>query len=140
MANFQLSIVTPEVTIFEETVESIIVPGAKGYLGVLANHAPLITPLQPGKITIYLPGRSTEIILAVAGGFLEVAHNRATILADAAEHADKIDRERAAAALARARRRLEDHPPDLDLDRATAAFHRAQNRLRILDDILVDHG
>ena len=139
MAEFQLSIVTPEVTIFDEMVESLIVPGAKGYLGVLANHAPLITPLQPGKITIQMPGRSTEIILAVSGGFLEVAHNRATILADSAEMADKIDRERALAALERAKKRLEDHSYDLDTDRATAAYRRAQNRLRILDDILVTH-
>ncbi len=140
MATFQLSIVTPETTIFDEMVESIVVPGAKGYLGVLANHAPLITPLQPGKITIYLPGRSTEIILAVAGGFLEVAQNQATILADSAEHADKIDRERAQAALERARKRLEERPYDLDTDRATAAYRRAQNRLRILDDVLVAHN
>lgn len=140
MAEFQLSIVTPEVTIFEEMVESLIVPGAKGYLGILANHAPLISPLQPGKITIHMPGKTTEIILAVSGGFLEVAHNRATILADSAEMADKIDRERALAALERAKKRLDEHAYDLDTDRATAAYRRAQNRLRILDDILVTHN
>jgi F-type H+-transporting ATPase subunit epsilon len=137
MANFQLAIVTPEETIFEEPVESIIVPGTKGYLGIMANHAPLISPLQPGKITIYLPGKTTELILAVSGGFVEVAHNRATILADAAEYAEKIDRDRAVAALERARQRLEERSHDLDTDRATAAYRRAQNRLRIFDDILV---
>ena len=136
MANFELSIVTPEETIFDEMVESIIVPGAKGYLGVMASHAPLITPLQPGKITIHLPG-GAELILAVSGGFLEVAHNRATILADAAESADKIDRQRAMAALDRARGRLTEKSQGLDIDRATAAFHRAQNRIRIADAILV---
>ena len=136
MANFQLSIATPEETIFDEMVESIIVPGVKGYLGVMANHAPLITPLQPGKITIHLTG-GTELLLAVSGGFLEVAHNRATILADAAEQATKIDRERALAALDRARNRLTEKPEGLDIDRATASFHRAQNRIRIADEILV---
>ena len=136
MATFQLSIATPEETIFDEMVESIIVPGVKGYLGVMANHAPLITPLQPGKITIHLPG-GTDLLLAVSGGFLEVAHNRATILADAAEQATKIDRERALAALDRARNRLTEKPEGLDIDRATAAFNRAQNRIRIVDEILV---
>ena len=137
MATFQLSIVTPEETILDEMVESIIVPGVKGYLGVMANHAPLITPLQPGKITIHLPG-GTELLLAVSGGFLEVAHNRATILADAAEQAGKIDRQRAVAALDRARQRLTGHRAvGLDIDRATAAFRRAQNRIRIADAILV---
>ncbi len=136
MATYQLSIATPEETILEEMVESIIVPGAQGYLGVMANHAALITPLQPGKITIHLPG-GTELLLAVSGGFLEVAHNRATILADAAEHATKIDRARAVTALDRADKRLRDRPEGLDVDRATAAFRRAQNRIRIADEILV---
>lgn len=136
MATYQLSIATPEETILEEMVESIIVPGAQGYLGVMANHAALITPLQPGKITIHLPG-GTELLLAVSGGFLEVAHNRATILADAAEQATKIDRARAVTALDRADKRLRDRPEGLDVDRATAAFRRAQNRIRIADEILV---
>ncbi|MEW5701453.1 MAG: F0F1 ATP synthase subunit epsilon [Candidatus Zixiibacteriota bacterium] len=141
MSKFHLSIVTPQETVFDETVASIIVPGAKGYLGVLAHHAPLITPLQPGKITITLP-EGAELILAVSGGFLEVADNRATILADAAEQADKIDRDRALRALERARDRLHNHRQyeGLDLDRATAAFRRAQNRVRIADSILVDRS
>ena len=139
MPTFHLSIVTPEETVFDETVESIIVPGVKGYIGVLAHHAPLISPLQPGKITIYLPG-GTELMLAVSGGFLEVAHNRATILADAAEPANKIDRDRALAALERARKLISEHPPQegLDIDRALAAFRRAKSRVQIADSILVE--
>lgn len=136
MSTFQLSIVTPEETVFDETVVSLIVPGADGYLGVLAKHAALITPLQPGKITIRLTGE-TELILAVAGGFLEVANNRATILADAAEQGDRIDRERALKALERARGHLHDTSRDWDTDRATAALRRAESRIRVLDSILV---
>ena len=136
MATFQLSIVTPEATVFDETVVSLIVPGAEGYLGVLAHHAPLITPLQPGKITILLTGE-TELYLAVAGGFLEVAKNEATILADTAEQADQIDRERALEALERARRRLHDTSRHWDTDRATAALRRAESRIRVADSILV---
>jgi F-type H+-transporting ATPase subunit epsilon len=136
MANFHLSIVTPEVTVFDEEVSSLVVPGSKGYLGVLANHAPLITPLQPGKITIQLTGGS-ELNLAVAGGFLEVANNKATILADAAETIDKIDRDRALKSLDRARERLLDTTGDWDTDRATAAVNRANNRVRLIDASLV---
>ncbi len=136
MAKFQLSIVTPEETILDEQVDSIIVPGVQGYLGVMASHAPLITPLQPGKITIHISS-NTELIMAVAGGFLEVAHNRATILADAAESASKIHRQRALDALDRARGRLTGKPEGLDTDRAVAAFRRAQNRIRIADTTLV---
>ena len=139
MSDFRLAIVTPEETVFDETVTSIIVPGTKGYLGVLAHHAPLISPLVPGKITIYLPG-GTELMLAVSGGFVEVANNQATILADAAELADRIDRERALASLERARQRLTEQPRNegLDLDRAWSAFRRAKNRVRIADSVLVE--
>ena len=136
MANFHLSIVTPEDTVFDEEVASLIVPGAKGYLGVLANHAPLISPLQPGKITIRLTG-DTELYLAIAGGFLEVANNQATILADAAETIDKLDRERALKSLERAKERLHDTTGDWDTTRATAAFERAKNRVRLIDTTLV---
>ncbi len=139
MATFHLSIVTPEETVFDETVTSIIVPGAKGYLGVLAHHAPLISPLVPGKLTIQLQN-GDEIIMAISGGFLEVAGNRATILADAAEMADEIDKQRALDALERAKKRLHDAAHgdrSWDLDRATAALRRAKNRLHVLDATLV---
>ena len=138
MSTFQLSIVTPQETVLDETVMSIVVPGAEGYLGVLAHHAPLITPLQPGKITVHLP-TGEERTLAVSGGFLEVADNRATILADAAEEIASIDRERAERALDRARERLSLHPTpqDLDVERALAAVRRAQNRLRLTDHLRI---
>ncbi|GAB4325463.1 MAG: F0F1 ATP synthase subunit epsilon [Candidatus Zixiibacteriota bacterium] len=133
MASFHLSIVTPAETVLDEEVESIVVPGAKGYLGVLANHAPLITPLQPGKMTIRKSGESDETVMAISGGFLEVANNVATVLADATEYPNDIDRERAEAALQRARDRLKADAPDIDMGRAMAASERAKNRLRILD-------
>lgn len=139
MATFHLSIVTPEETVFDETVTSIIVPGAKGYLGVMAHHAPLISPLVPGKLTIILPGGS-DLLMAISGGFLEVAGNKATILADSAELADEIDKKRALEALARAKKRLSEAAHGdrtLDLERATAAFHRAKSRVLIAESILV---
>lgn len=139
MASFHLSIVTPEETVFDETVTSIVVPGAKGYLGVMAHHAPLISPLVPGKLSVTLQN-GTEVVMAISGGFIEVAGNKATILADATEMADEIDKKRAQDALERARKRLHDAAHgdhSWDLERATAAFHRAKNRIRIVDDLRV---
>jgi len=137
MATFTLSIVTPEHILFEEEVESIIVPGAKGYLGVLAHHAPLITPIMPGMMTVR-KSTATEIIMAISGGFLEVSHNQATVLADAVEYADEIDIERAKGALERVRKRFQERPEGLDFDRAIASMRRAENRLKIFESIAVE--
>jgi F-type H+-transporting ATPase subunit epsilon len=130
---FRLSIVTPEKVYFEADVKSLIVPGTEGYLGVLSNHAPLITALHPGKIE-YHDADDKVRYLAVTSGFLEVSGNRATLLADAVEETSEIDLERAEAARDRAWELLKaagggDHT--IDVPRARAALERAQNRIRI---------
>ena len=86
-ATFTLSILTPERTVFEGPVEYVQVPGTEGYLGVLANHAALVTGLAEGRLTVRKPGGG-ETTLAVSGGFFEVSHNRATVLADSVSGAE----------------------------------------------------
>ena len=80
MADYQLKINTQEKKVFEGAVTSLIVPGSEGYLGVLANHAPLLALLGQGKLTIRKGAETSEF--QISGGFLEVHHNQATILAD----------------------------------------------------------
>jgi len=83
MPDFRLQIVTAERIVFDESVTSIIAPGTLGYLGVLAHHAPLLTTLSSGKLTIRRDDRTRQY--RVQGGFLEVSNNVATILADGLE-------------------------------------------------------
>ena len=128
MNTYQLSIVTPEKTIFDEKVESLIAPGTLGYLGVLAHHAPLMTGLVAGKLTIRKADGQTETI-AISGGFLEVSRNKATILADAAEWASDIDLTRAKAALDRAKQKL--HTREGDIAQTEEELARALNRVKI---------
>ena len=78
---FNLSILTPERTVFEGAVEYVEVPGSEGYLGVLAHHAALVTALASGTLTLRKTDGSEERH-AVSGGFFEVSNNRATVLAD----------------------------------------------------------
>jgi F-type H+-transporting ATPase subunit epsilon len=80
-STFQLAILTPEKTVFEGPVEYVQVPGTEGYLGVLAHHAALVTGLAPGLLTVRQAG-GTEERYVVTGGFFEVNHNQATVLAD----------------------------------------------------------
>ncbi len=122
---YKLSAVTPEKVAFEQDVTSIVAPGIEGYLGVLTNHAPLITPLDSGKLEIKdADGNETEYF--ISGGFLEVSNNVATILADAIEKPENIDIDRAKAAEQRARERLEQRAKaEIDDARAEFALKRA---------------
>jgi F-type H+-transporting ATPase subunit epsilon len=79
---FQLSILTPEQSVFDGAVDYVEVPGTEGYLGVLAHHAALVTGLASGTLTVR-KHEGGEERWQVSGGFFEVSHNRATVLADA---------------------------------------------------------
>ena len=128
---FKLSAVTPEKVVFEQDASSIIAPGMQGYLGVLTDHAPLITPLIPGLLRVKdVGGQETEYFLS--GGFLEVSNNVATILADAIETPEEIDAERAKAAEQRARERLTKRAnSNINVDRAEIALKRALWRQKL---------
>ncbi len=129
---FKLSIVSPARVLYEQDVLSIQVPGSEGYLGVLSHHAPLITSLKPGKITIH-ESETKERIAAVSGGFMEVSDNTATILADSVEFVEEIDVARARSAYERAKKRIGLKSSEVDLDRAEAALRRAENRLKLAE-------
>ena len=127
---FRLTVLTQEKTTVDETVSSVTAPGTEGYLGILRDHAPLVTQLMPGKLTVKdLAGNET--VYAVSGGFLEVSHNTVTLLADSIERGAEIDLARAEAAEKRARERLAGKDTGIDIDRAEIALKRALNRQRV---------
>lgn len=129
MAGLTLEIVTGEQLLFRETeIDEVIAPGTLGELGVLPNHAPLVTSLQPGMVRV--KKGTTEEAFFVGSGFLEVQADTVTILADAAERGDEIDLERAEAARARAEERLRS-AQTVDHARADAAMRRSLMRLKV---------
>ena len=79
---FDLEILTPSRTVFTGPVASLVAPGALGYLGVLANHAPLVTTLAPGRIVYRNPQGHATTLQSTGSGLLEVFRNRVTLLAD----------------------------------------------------------
>lgn len=127
MATMRLEIVTAERRVYSEDVDMLVAPGIDGQLGILPNHAPLLTALQPGEIRVDKDGE--ESYMAVSGGFLEVLANRVTILADTAERAEEIDIERAEAAVLRAQERIASRASDRDMQRALMSLRRSQARL-----------
>jgi len=123
-----LEISTPERLLVREQVTEVQVPGANGYLGILPEHAPLLSELGCGEMW-YVTEAGAKRVLAVSGGFLEVQPDHVRILADRAENADEIDAARAEAALKRANERILNPLPGVDVARALSAFERAQARL-----------
>jgi len=129
MATTRLEIVTAERVVFSEDVDVVIAPGIEGQLGVLPNHAPLMTTLMPGELLVRRGGE--EFSLAITGGFVEVRPDRIIVLADAAERVEEIDIARAEEARRRAEERLKEPTDTVDLLRAEAALRRSLARLQV---------
>ncbi len=129
MAKLRLEIVTAERTVYSDDVDEVVAPGAEGELGILPHHAPLLTLLQPGELRVKRDNE--EIPMAIGGGFMEVRPDKVIVLADAAERADEIDEERAAAARQRAAESLLHRGDTSDLAAAAAALRRSQVRLKV---------
>ena len=125
----QLQIITAEREVFSGEVDALVAPGVAGQLGVLPNHAPLMTVLQPGELLVRAGGE--ESFLALSGGYLEVLGNQVIVLADAAEDVDEIDEARAQEALARAQERIASRESDIELEQAVASLRRAQVRVTV---------
>lgn len=129
MATLQLSIVAPDRTVVDETVESIIAPGVLGYLGVLANHEPMILALKPGLVEYSDESRQRRYV-AIGGGFMEVTGEKVTVLADSAEHASEIDVREAEEALESARAALRGEASRMGSEEATRELERQMARIR----------
>jgi F-type H+-transporting ATPase subunit epsilon len=129
---FSLRIVSPEGNVLKEDVEFVVLPGGLGELGILPNHAPLISGLNVGVIRYTL--NSTIKRVAITGGFVEVIDNSVTVLADTAELSEEIDLTRAVEAQERATERLKSHSDEIDVRRAEYALRRANARINASED------
>lgn len=90
MATFHFDLVSPASLLFSGEVEQVDVPGAEGDFGVLASHAPFVTTLRPGILTVHDATGEQKIV--VLGGFAEVSADGLTVLAEVAETVADIDR------------------------------------------------
>ncbi len=126
-----LEIITAERQVYSDEVDMVIAPGIDGQLGILPMHAPLMTMLKPGELTVKKSGEE-DMYVAVSGGFMEVLGNRVSVLADACERSDEIDEERAEQAIQRAQDRLASQGTDTELERAVRSLQRAQVRVNLV--------
>ena len=125
---FSLEIIAPDRVVYQGEATSVSAPGALGGFQVLYNHAPLLSLLRIGQMTVKETS-GADTVFATSGGYLEVRANNVVVLVETAERAVDIDHDRARAARERAEGRLKSHDPSVDMVRAEAALARALNRL-----------
>ena len=94
----QVNIVSAEHAIFSGEAEMVVAPGEAGELGILPQHAPLLTRIKPGTVKVKLVGQVEEDVIYVSGGILEVQPKAVTILADTSIRAHDLDEAKVIAA------------------------------------------
>ncbi len=122
-------IVSQDRLVWEKDVDIVVLPGTDGEMGILPNHAPVLSTLEFGLIKARVQDR--EYVFTVAGGIVEIQPEIVTVLADVAENVEEIDVARAEAAKKRAEEFLQQGPPpDTDAYLAMeAALRRSDLRL-----------
>ena len=124
----ELEVATPERLLVHERVTQVEIPAENGMLGILPEHAPLLSLLGVGQLT-YTGGEGKRTMF-ISGGWLQVLHNHVRVLTDRAEMANEIDVARAEAALKRAQERLAlPSSAGIDVARALNALRRAEARI-----------
>ena len=125
----QLEIVTPEAKIFSDYVEMVTLAGVEGEMGILPGHAPVMTQLVAGELTVRKEGQN--IFLAVGDGFVQITGERVAVLTDMAIKADDIDEAKAAEAMQRAEARLAQKLSDEEAATVHAALIHATTQISV---------
>lgn len=132
-------IVSAEGEIFSGQIESVIAHGELGDLGINFGHAPLITSLKPGPITLTKLGGEREVFY-ISGGFLEVQPNMVKVLADTVQRAADLDEASAQEAVKAAEKALNEKGADFDYGSAAARLAEAAAQLRTVQQIRKKFG
>lgn len=109
-----LDIVTPEKKIFSDTVDNVYLPGADGEMGILPQHAGLVTALKPGELRYLHNGKIEK--MAIGSGFAEVTQSKVIVLTDMALGEAEIDELSAEEAIKRAQEKLKGVEHSMDAE------------------------
>ena len=134
MATIQCEIVSAEESLFSGAITSLSVRGTIGELGITPGHAPLLTGIAPGAVTLRLDDGSEEIFFA-SGGYLEVQPGFVTLLADTALRAEDLDEAQAEEARQQAEKAMEDKNAEAEFSSAAAMMAEALAKQRTLEEL-----
>lgn len=127
---FKCKIITPERLFFDEDIEMVEFNTSEGEVGIYKNHVPMTMIIAPGVLTLHQGEVKREA--ALHSGFVQILEDSVTILAEAVEWPEEIDRKRAEEAKKRAEERLHSNDEKIDQLRAQTALMRAVCRINIL--------
>lgn len=125
----RLDIVTPERRALSEEVDSVVVPGIDGEMGILKAHAPLVSTLRPGELR-YIKG-GVETSLAIGTGIVEISYDRISVLTDMALGDADIDEQAVEKAMERAQKALADGVTSEDMAAAMILIQKSLAQLHI---------
>jgi F-type H+-transporting ATPase subunit epsilon len=130
MASLHFELVSPERLLMSDDVDAVEIPGTEGDMGILPGHAPVLSTLRPGVITVTRGGKSERIF--VRGGFAEVNPQGLTVLAEVAIPVGELD----ATKIAQQIRNAEDDVNDAKTDETRRRAQENLDHLKALDSVL----
>ena len=128
--SLQICILTPDRVFWNEEAEEIILPTNTGQMGVLTNHAPIITALEIGIMS--LRTQKEWVSVALMGGFALVKQNQVTVLVNSAESKETVNSSEAEQAFLEAKEQLEKALGQKEKVEANFAFKRARARYQLV--------
>lgn len=132
----QVEVVSNDGNIFSGEATFVVVPTVNGELGIYPRHEPIMSLVRPGSLRITLAD-SSETLVAIAGGVLEVHPNKITVLVETAVRSHELDQERAEEAKKAAQAKIvnKDSLDAKSLEKAQAALAVAIAELKALEDL-----
>ena len=124
-----VEIITPIKVTYRDEADEIIIPTVQGEIAVLPHHISLLTQIAPGELTIKKSGKETHI--AITGGFVEIANNTVSILAEYAVESEEISQAAAQQAKERAEKMLEEKLSGRDFALAEGELRKALLELKV---------
>lgn len=131
MDKLMLKIVTPDRDFYDDEIDMLIARSPLGQFAIMENHVPMVSTLDISYIKIKKDG--TERLATISGGYLTFKENQITVISDAAEWKEEIDRERALENKKEAERRIKEAKESSDHDRSELELKKQINRLNLSD-------
>ena len=128
--SLNVRVITPDRVVWDATAEELILPSSTGQLGILTDHAPLLTALDIGVVRIKTGGKWVAIVLLE--GFAEVENNKVTILCNGAEESSSINASAAQADLEKFTLLIDQATSKKEKIEATLALRKAKARLQAI--------